>query len=164
MTENNKTIMSKEQYGDKFQDHHLEQYKLYVEMADRISQRRTERNRYYLSLLSILLSVPSLIIALNISNEFQITFEKILFIGISLLGITLCSFWIANIHSYKKLNKAKFEVIIEMENNLPYSCYKNEWEKLGKERRYLQLTTIEKIIPVIFIIPYITLFIYSIIF
>ena len=39
-----------EKYGDKFQDHLIEQYKLYVEMADRVSARRAQTNRFYISL------------------------------------------------------------------------------------------------------------------
>lgn len=68
---------------------------------------------------------------------------------------------LGNVHSYRKLNKAKFEIIIEMENYLPYACYKDEWERLEKGKFYLQLTTIERIIPIILAIPYGILMIYS---
>ncbi len=36
--------MEKERYGEHYQSHLLEQYKLYVEMADRISARRGQIN------------------------------------------------------------------------------------------------------------------------
>ena len=37
----------------------LEQYKLYVEMADRISQRRQSANNYFLSVNILLFSIMS---------------------------------------------------------------------------------------------------------
>ena len=163
MTEDNSILKNTKKYGEKFQEHLLEQYKLYVEMTDRVSQRRAERNRYYITVLSVLLAIPSLIVALNITSEIQINFQKIIFMGISILGIVLCIFWSVNVHSYRKLNKAKFDIIIEMEDHLPYLCYKKEWERLEKGKFYLQLTTIEKIIPIILALPYIILLIYTII-
>jgi hypothetical protein len=42
--------------NDKWHSHLLDQYKLYVEMADRISQRRTSANTYFLSVNSAILA------------------------------------------------------------------------------------------------------------
>ena len=36
--------MDREEYGTNYQAHLLEEYKLYVEMADRVSQRRAVAN------------------------------------------------------------------------------------------------------------------------
>jgi hypothetical protein len=47
-------------YGDKFQDHLMEQYKICVEMADRVSVRRNQANSFYISLLSALIALLSL--------------------------------------------------------------------------------------------------------
>ena len=44
--------MSPEEYGDKYSDHLPEQYKLYVEMTDRVSQRRERSNQFFITLLS----------------------------------------------------------------------------------------------------------------
>jgi hypothetical protein len=41
--------ITQEEYGDNFKPHLLEQYKLYVEMADRISGRRQSANSFFLS-------------------------------------------------------------------------------------------------------------------
>ena len=45
----------RENYGSEFQSHILEQYKLYVEMADRLSARRVQLTTLYTSILSGLL-------------------------------------------------------------------------------------------------------------
>ena len=42
--------MNPEKYGEKYKEHLLEQYKLYVEMADRISGRRQTANSFFLSI------------------------------------------------------------------------------------------------------------------
>jgi hypothetical protein len=48
---------SEREYEEAFKQHLLEQYNLYVEMADRITTRRAQTNRFYISLLSGLLAL-----------------------------------------------------------------------------------------------------------
>ena len=49
--------MKRDEYGDNYQAHLLEQYKLYVEMADRVSQRRDQSNRFYVTSVSALVAL-----------------------------------------------------------------------------------------------------------
>ncbi|MBO8143582.1 MAG: hypothetical protein H0Z16_03220 [Thermodesulfobacterium sp.] len=152
--------VDKNKYGEKFNEHLLEQYKLYVEMADRISERRMQTNKFYISLLSGLLALLSILVSVGKFNQ------TVIFIIVSLLGIALCILWHINIRSYKQLNSGKFKVIHEMEQYLPFPCYDKEWELLGegKEKsKYLQLTRVEKYIPFILAIPYIFLFFYALV-
>ena len=53
--------MDRDKYGDNYQAHLLEQYKLYVEMADRISQRREQSNRFYAGLVSAIVALLVLV-------------------------------------------------------------------------------------------------------
>jgi len=150
--------VDKDKYGQKFNEHLLEQYKLYVEMADRISERRMQTNKFYISLLSGLLALLSILVSVGKLNQ------TLIFVIVSLLGIALCILWHINIRSYRQLNSGKFKVIHEMEQFLPFPCYDREWEVLGegKEKtKYLQLTRVEKYIPVILAIPYIFVFLYT---
>lgn len=137
----------------------LKQYILYVEMMDRISSRRIKSNYFYISLLSITISIFSIIIGQNlIIDQFISLF---VFSLIAVIGILLCITWFIHICSYRQLNDAKFVVIHKMEEKLPYKCYKEEWEII-KEKRYVKLTKIEQLIPIIFIIAYCILFSFSI--
>jgi len=150
--------VNKDKYGEKFNEHLVEQYKLYVEMADRISERRMQTNKFYISLLSGLLALLSILVSMSKFNQ------TVIFIIVSLLGIALCILWHINIRSYRQLNSGKFKVIHEMEQYLPFPCYDKEWELLGegKEKsKYLQLTRVEKYVPLILSIPYIFLFLYT---
>jgi len=150
--------MNINKYDEKFGEHLLEEYKLYVEMVDRISERRMQTNKFYISLLSGLLALLSILVSVGKFNQ------SLIFIIVSLLGMALCILWHINIRSYRQLNSGKFKVIHEMEQHLPFPCYGREWELLGegKEKsKYLQLTRVEKYIPLILAIPYIFLFLYT---
>lgn len=152
--------MTIKDYGEKFKDHLLEQYKLYVEMADRISTRRVQANRFYISLLSGLLALLSVVISRSIFAEIH----NALFLAVSILGLSICFLWYITINSYRQLNSGKFIVIHEIEQQLPFPCYNREWKILGegkKRRKYFQLTRIEKFVPFILAVPYLFLFIYS---
>jgi len=152
--------MKKEEYGEQFNEHLLEQYKLYVEMADRISDRRERTNMFYISLLSVFLTLIFIVMGMNVLNEFQIV---VLFIIISILGFALCIIWYIHIRSYRQLNSGKFKVIHEMEQYLPFSFYIKEWDILIKKKEsngYILLTKVEQYVPLIFAILYLLLLIY----
>lgn len=138
----------------------IEQYKVYVEMADRVSERRVGVGKLYISLLSGLLIIIPLILEKNTPADIQ----KVVFTVIGFLGLALCVVWLLNIRSYKQLNSLKFRVIQEMEQQLPFSCYAREWEVLKEEKRfytYERLSRIEQYIPFLVMIPYIILLIYT---
>ena len=132
----------------------FKQYELGVEMADKISQRRGENNKFY---STILLALSSTIIAIFKNNVYQhIDFICVL----SLLGIAISIVWIFNIRSYATLNKAKFKVLFDMEKSLPYKLYSEEYQYLN-EYEHLSLNKIEKKVPIIFIIAFILIILFS---
>jgi len=150
------------QYGDNYQEHLLEQYKLCVEMADRVSARRGQANTFYISLLSALLALLSLVI----DKELFAGPSSILLCFTALIGLALCLTWSVNIASYRQLNSLKYQVINEMEPLLPFACFLREWEiKQEKEERgeagYRQLTKVERYVPLIFATPYAMLLVYT---
>jgi hypothetical protein len=152
----------KEDYGSEFKAHLLEQYKLYVEMADRVSSRRVQTASFYTSILSSLLALLSI----TSNKELFQGPQSFVLLTISILGLCLCLAWTANINSYKQLNSLKFKVIHDMETHLPFPCYDMEWKILKEDKnrqRYFRLTTIEQYIPAILAIPYLCLLIYSLV-
>jgi len=139
----------------------IEQYKLYVEMADRISQRRVQTNRFFISVLSGLIAFVSIFVQGKIAS---VGTHEIL-LAVAILGIVLDIIWFIHIRSYRQLNTAKFEVIHEMEKELPFACYSREWEHLGKgkdRKKYYQLTRIEKYVPFVLTIPFLFFLVFSI--
>ena len=49
-------------------------------------------------------------------------------------GVILCCSWWALLKSYRDLNRAKFEIILTMEDRLPVRIYGDEWERLRRDR------------------------------
>lgn len=151
--------MSPSRYGERFQEHLLEQYKLYVQMADNISARRADSNQFYIKVLSALLAVVTLVTKLptwNAHSHLQVVAD----LAIILLAVVLCGVWWINLESYKQLNSGKFLIVHEMEKSLPFRCYDTEWDELQRGRsrgKYWPLTHIERYIPIIVSIPFLVL-------
>ena len=142
-----------------YQEHILEQYKLYVEMADRISSRRTSANVFFLTLNTTVLTVLGFL------------YEKVSMINpkwlvlFPLAGIIIfCLVWWWLIRSYKNLNSAKYKIIGQLEKKLPSSPYWSaEWKELGEGeniKKYLKLTVLENIIPMLFGFMYVLFGVY----
>lgn len=162
ITQRNLIDAGKAKYGEKFQEHLLEEYKMFVEMMDRNSARRWQINAFYTTLLSAILTF----IFTSIEKSILPIDKLFLLLLSAILGLSLCLVWIVNINSYKQLNSLKFKVIHEMEKYLPYPCYAREWQILKQENKntqYGRLSQVEKYVPLILGVPYFCLLLYSII-
>ena len=139
----------------------LEQYKMFVEMADRVSTKRGQANMFYISLLSGIIIATSAII----EKKLFVDFSTLINFSTAILGLIICFVWRRTILSFRTLNTAKFKVIHEMESHLPFACYDKEWEYLtrDKKNKYTQLTASETYIPILLTLPFVALFIYSIV-
>lgn len=135
--------------NEKWHAHLLEQYKLYVEMADRISQRRTTANSYFLSINSALLGFVG-----YLTHKGSVEYLWVLAIA----GITLSFLWFSIIRSYKNLNTAKWLVVHEIEKRLPISPYDAEWDYVRRGENpslYRPITHVESWVPWVFAILHI---------
>lgn len=133
----------------------LSQYKLYVELTDRMSQRRLQTNGFYVTLLSGPLAVG---LAATGRVDLGLGAEGLIVLGA--LGLFLCFVWWAHLRSFRQLNSGRFLVIQEMEEQLAYRCFGREWEILAKGRkkeRYWRFTVLERWIPVGFGVFYLGL-------
>ena len=141
-------------YDAKYHDHILEQYKLCVEMADRVSARRTWANAFFLTLHTFIIGVAGFLLKEGIG----LPQKWVIVIPLSAI-LAMCYTWWRMIKSYRQLNTAKFMVIGEYETRLPSSPYWSaEWKALGEgkdPKRYRQLTAVENWLPPIFAIIYI---------
>lgn len=133
----------------------FEQYKLYVETADRISQRRQNANNFFLSVNTALAAVFA---ALSTNKVGDIDIPSSLVI--STAGITLSYTWIRGIRSYREINTGKFAIIHKIEDALPLRLYRAEWVALGEgkdPKRYLPFTKVENVVPWVFVSLYVVL-------
>lgn len=153
--------MNPSDYAGNYADHLLEQYKLYVEMADRISLRRDQSNRFYAGLVSAIIALLVVMGRLGVSGSSW----NLALLAAGLLGASLSVIWFINLGSYRALNSAKFRVINEMESQLPYAGYTEEWAYLRPvdgPARYFQLTRIERYVPLLVLALFIGIVAYSI--
>ncbi|MFQ5651919.1 MAG: hypothetical protein ACE5IY_18445 [bacterium] len=138
---------------EKYQDSVLVQYKLYVEMADRISARRNLANTFFLTLHTFILGASGFLYEkgpeLSNKNVLVIPFLALL---------ALCFAWWRLVKSYRQINSAKFKVIGEFETRLPTSpWWLAEWKALGEgkdPKLYRPLTVVENWVPLIFALLY----------
>lgn len=141
----------KEDYGEKFQDHYLEIYKLYVSMADNISSRRQNANSFFLAVNTVLIAFIGYAKPC-VGNEAG----RFIWL-LALAGAILCYAWYRLIRSYKDLNSGKFKVIHLIEESLPLSPYGAEWEAVGRgkdKKLYLPFTHVEIYVPWVFFVVY----------
>lgn len=137
-------------YKGDYHAHLLEQYKLFVAMTDKTSERRLTTNSFFLTLNSALITAMGL--------AFPHVRERVgdaWFIFVSVLGMVLCVCWYHLIRSYRCLNEGRFEVIHEMERQLPMRPYTAEWAAVGEGReplRYRPFTYIEHHVPFVFLL------------
>lgn len=129
----------------------LDIYKLHVEMADRVSQRREGANRLFVTLLSAMTVLMAAVLRFGSELETIPVKFVILILVVTLLALAVS--WFIVIRSYRQLNTGKFEVLQKLEERIPFAFYKMEWQRLeeGKNwRRYWKLTVVETFLPAIF--------------
>jgi hypothetical protein len=135
----------------------LEQYKIYVEMADRISARRSLANTFFLTLNTAVLTA----VGVFWNKQPGGSEWALLVLLIVLLGQCLTWYWL--IRGYRQLNTGKYTVIAALERQLPATPYwGGEWAALGegKDRtRYWPLTHIEQGVPALVAAAYVSGFV-----
>ncbi|MFI1155874.1 hypothetical protein [Streptomyces sioyaensis] len=136
----------------------LELYKLAVEMADRVSARRGTANAFFLSVQTALVTLVGFGIPKLSQSPWWVS------LTVALAGITLSAAWWMQLRSYRDLNTAKFQVINKLEERLPAKIFADEWEALktdpipGWRKRYAELGTSERIVPLVFAGAHLLLF------
>ena len=127
----------------------FELYKLMVESSESLIQRRQRTNAFFITVIGGLLAIAGLLV-----KTVTICSESIgILYGFSLVGLLLCHSWRNLIDNYGKLNKAKFDVILRLEQDFGAQIYSAEWISLGKglrPKKYKSFTSTEKNVPLYF--------------
>src|SRR3569833_2674930 len=112
--------VSAESYGsddERYQSAVLEQYKIYVEMADRISQRRSLANTFFLTLNTAIFTLVGVFWKDKPQgNAWWVLIPLAVAIG-------QCYAWYYLVRSYRLLYTAKYAVVGALEERLPASPY-----------------------------------------
>ena len=127
----------------------LEIYRLHADLADKVSQRREDANRLYVSLLVGLGVFVAALLRFGNGDGY----DQPILVSAGVIGALLSVSWYIVIRSYRQLNAGKFLALHELEEKLAYPFFKREWDLLaeGKNRnRYWKLTNVETGLPIIF--------------
>jgi hypothetical protein len=119
-----------------------EQYKVYVVSADQVSARRQVANGFFLTLNALLLG----------GTGYIVTKDNALQLGFAVTGMLLSLVWFFLIGSFRKLNRAKFDVIHQLEQVLPARPFAAEWKLLSGA--YIGSTRFEMFLPFVFFAAY----------
>lgn len=138
-------------YGESFKADLFEEYKLYVESAERISERRAAANNYLLTVNAFLVTLYGVVAASPFNSFWTVL--------VPVAGFLVALTWHRIITSYRDLNAVKFKVIHELEQHLPAALYAYEWYKAeeGQGKTYHPLSHLERLVPAIFMVLYVLL-------
>ena len=130
----------------------FEQYKMAVASTDKVSDRRADSNKFFLSINSIIAG------GLIFINEKIDKLDASSLLLAAMFGIVVCLVWFFTILDYKRLNGAKFELIDDMERDLPVKFYSDEWKLLNNKKpwylKYKTFSRLELFLPIAFIALY----------
>lgn len=120
----------------------FDEFKLYYESAEKVTDRRLDTNRWNYSICIAIL------VAIAVLTKWSLTTAHLLWVGfgavvvLCIMAILFCILWVGQIRDFKKLNNAKFEVLNEMAPRLEfdgerpgtivsYRPFEEEWNRLG---------------------------------
>jgi len=142
-------------YGASFQAHLLEQYKVFVESAQRVTDRRITTGNYLLTVNSFLLTVFGVASAQHMGGFWLAI--------VPVAGLLVSFTWYALVVFYRNLGASKYKVIHQMEQYLPAAPFRCEWQTVheDKAQRHTGVTHLERVIPLTFAVIYLALLGYS---
>lgn len=126
---------------------HFEEFRMYLESAERTTDRRLELNKSNASLSLLILAGIGAIVSWSFGKGEVEPYSVFIIAAISLLAAIFCRWWWKQVVSYKDLNSAKFEVLNGMAPRIVFpdvadqSCcsdqpFLKEWDIL-KEKQSL---------------------------
>lgn len=110
-------------------DRLMDQYIHYGEVAIETANQRVQMNRFFGVILT---SILAGLFALARGNLTTTNAAIVLFA--SGFGSLICYFWYQSLQSYRRLNKARYAILNEVESVLPVRMYLDEWRYLKREK------------------------------
>ncbi len=141
-------------------DPKLALFELYLATAEKVSDRRVQANSWMLSVNSAIVALYGYLQADKLAVR---TSEKAVWLwAIPAAGALVCVAWMALLTSYRKLNRAKFAVLEQIEADLAFPLFAREREAYRRDRRR-SLSTIETLIPGCFVLLYAAMLVASVV-
>ena len=130
----------------------VEQYKLYVEMLEGSNKRRMDTNTFFITITALMVTVASLF-----SKGDMPAPALALVCG---TGFFFSVIWYVLLRNYNVVNKAKWNVLNEMEAHLQCNPFESEWPKMQHEK-YSSISVLERSLPIVFALVYVAIGLYG---
>ena len=123
----------------------FDEYRMYYESAERVTQRRLEINRWNYSIAVTTLIAIGLVLVWGTSDSTHIAVGIAGVIMLSIMAFVHCTFWIRQIDDFKALNTEKFAILNDMAPHVrfapvgPYERirsaepFRREWDAMIEE-------------------------------
>ena len=126
----------------------LEIYKEYLKSASDWDRLAAESEKFYSGL-----NIAMLTGFVFLLKE-KVTLPPLVLVAITVAAIWFATMWILTNVSYSKAVSVKMEVAQEIEEHLPLRPFKYEWEEKFRKVRYIRLSRIQRVFPLIFVALY----------
>lgn len=137
-------------------DPKLALFELYLSTAEKVSDQRAQANAWMLSVNSAIVALYGYLQSDKLAVP---TGQKAIWLwAIPAAGGLVCIAWTTLLTSYRKLNRAKFAVLQEIEADLPLQPFKRERDVYTLDHRR-SLSFVETAIPVCFVLLYLAMLI-----
>jgi hypothetical protein len=122
----------------------FEEFKLYYESTEKVTDRRLDTNRWnYSACAAILVGIAAIVKWGVISTDLRWA-GVVAVVLLCMMAILFCQLWLAQVRDFKRLNDAKFEVLnqmarlIDFDSSNPgrvrsYRPFEREWDRLKEE-------------------------------
>src|SRR4051812_6800532 len=119
----------------------FDEFKLYYESTEKVTDRRLETNRWNYSICIAILVAIATIARWSLSTATLIWVGLAAIVVLDLMAILFCALWVGQIRDFKKLNNAKFTVLNAMAPQIEFDLdhpgavgsfcpFDREWKKL----------------------------------
>ncbi len=134
------------------------QYAVFVTGTERIIDRRAEVSRFFLTLNTALAGGIGFFFERALKATDAAANQSVLVGILCLAGIAACYIWRAVIVSYRRMLNNRYEVIRELEGDLPLRPHQQEMDLMGQPGRNAPVTNLELRVPILFILAYLGVF------
>lgn len=118
-----------ENLSDDELDRLMKQYVHYGEVAIETANQRIQMNRFFGLILTTLLAG-----LFGLAQVGLTTISSAAVVFAAGFGVVTCYFWYQSVQSYRRLNKARYTILNQVETALPIRMYLDEWRYLKKEK------------------------------
>lgn len=122
----------------------FEEFKLYYESTEKVTDRRLDTNRWnYSACAAILVGIAAIVKWGVISTDLRWA-GVVAVVLLCMMAILFCQLWLAQVRDFKRLNDAKFDVLNQMARSIDfdlsnpgrvrsYRPFEREWDRLKEE-------------------------------